>query len=164
GGTIASASVSASVNTNIDSASAYAVSLSYDHVDDKTKAFINGVDLGVTGGAAVKARNEVQVIGIGGAGSYTARATRVGGRIALNWLTAQTTAGIFGDTRRPTESFGGDVSISAIDDQTLWAFAVSVGVSGGSVGSGAGTAFTVGANILSSSSTVFGGPDTGEIR
>ncbi|WP_158271824.1 LEPR-XLL domain-containing protein, partial [Methylosinus sporium] len=155
GGTLASFSAAVSANTN-EQGDAFAGSVSVNRIVDTTKATIDGAKVSANGNAALTARDEAQLIAIGGGASYTAGAKGVGASLGFNQLSANTIAGVLGEKRRSALTLGGDLSILAIDDQTLWAFAVSLGIAtGGGVDSKA-VAFTLGINIISTDEKIFG--------
>ncbi|MBH5399906.1 LEPR-XLL domain-containing protein, partial [Bradyrhizobium sp. CNPSo 4010] len=162
GGTLATFSAAVAANTN-EQGNAYAGSISINRLVDTTKALIDGASVSANGNAVQRAKNEAHVIAIGGGGAGTAGAKGVGFSLAFNQLSASTTAGVDGTIRRAALNLGSTYSASAINDQQLWAFAVSVGVaSGGGLGSTA-AAFTLGINVISTDQKIFSRDNSAQI-
>ena len=154
GGTLATFAAAISANTNAANGNAVAASISIDRLVDTTETIIDGATLNVNNGSAdLNALNNAQVIAIAGAGAGTTSAKGVGISLAYNQLSGNTQSGILGTDRRGSVTLGGNLNVTSINDQTLWAFAVSIGVSTGQAGTA--VAFTVAVNIVSTSQTVF---------
>lgn len=154
-GTLAAFSAGVGANTNI-LGNSYAGSISVNRLVDDTKAVIDGARVVAAGNVRQDARNEAQIIAIGGGTSYTAGARGIGASLGFNQLSARTEAGVIGTARRASLDLGGSFSATAVNDQNLWAAAVSLGVATGGGLGGTGAAFTLGINIISTDEKVFG--------
>ncbi len=152
GGTLATFSAAVAANTNLAS-NAFSGSISVNRLVDTTDTLIDGVTLHATGSAALNALNNALVIAIGGGASYTAGAKGVGASLAFNQLSGDTESGVIGTKRSASVVLGGSLNATAINDQTLSALAVSLGISTGE--SGKAVAFTIAINVISTSQTIF---------
>lgn len=162
GGVLATLTAAISANMNTGQANAFAGSVSINRLVDKTRALIDGADVSnirESVDARIQAINEADVIAIGGGGAGTAGAKGIGASIGFNQLAAQTQAGVFGTVRRGSlvlgsnATTGNELAITAMNDQSLSAVAVSVGAATGANATGA--AFTIGINIVSTDERVF---------
>jgi hypothetical protein len=155
GGTLAVFTAGVAVNTN-EQGNAFAGSVSVNRLVDTTKAIIDGASVVATlGGAALSAKDDAQLVSIGGGVAVTSGAKGVGASIGFNQLSATTQAGILGTDRRASLHAVGDLSITALSSETIWAFAVSVGVANGGGLQSTAAAVTLAVNIISTSQSIF---------
>ena len=155
GGTLGTFSAAVAANTNT-MGNAYSGSASVNRLVDTTKTLIEGASLIAAGSTVMKALDEAQVIAIGGGASYTAGARGVGASLAYNQIDGDTESGVLGvQGRRASVDIGGSLSITAMNDQTLWAFAISLGIATGGGATSNAVAFTLGMNVISTSQTIF---------
>src|SRR5262249_14384989 len=131
GGSVDDFTAAVAVNTN-EKGNAGAASISVQRLVDTTKAMIDGADVTADlGSALLQAKDDTTFVSIGGGIAVTLGAVGVGASVGFNQISATTQAGILGTDRRASLNTFGDVNITALNSQTLWAFAVSVGVSTG---------------------------------
>jgi len=164
GGTLATFTAGVAVNTN-EQGNAFSGSVSVNRIVDTTKAIIDGASVVATlGSTALSAKDDAQLISIGGGVSVTSGAKGVGASIGFNQLSATTQAGIIGTNRRASLNAAGDFSVTALNSQTVWAFAVSVGVASGGGSDSTAAAVTVAINIISTAQTIFSRDNSAAVR
>ncbi|MCB1491701.1 MAG: hypothetical protein KDJ77_07865, partial [Rhodobiaceae bacterium] len=161
-GSLVTFTAGVAVNTN-EQGKSYAGSISINRLVDTTKAMVDGANLVAAGNVRQDARNEAQAIAIGGGVSYSKGAKGVGFSVGFNQLSAETNAGIIGTIRRASINAGAAYSVTALNDQKLWAFAVSLGIATGGGLDSSAVAFTLGINIVSTDETIFSRDNSSQI-
>jgi hypothetical protein len=139
---------------------AFSGSVSLNLMFDTTKAFISNATVGTVANKAksvsLSATDDPTLLAIGGAASFTTGLRGVAGSFGYNMITSTTEAGIFGasDTSRASVAATNDVIVSALNNDSITAIGVSAGITTGAQANAA-AAFTIGMNVLSTSSNVF---------
>src|SRR5262249_42621324 len=128
---VLAAAISANTNAQPD-ANAYSGSVTLNRVNDTTQALIDGAVVSGSGDAAMHAKNDAKFFSFAGGASYTGGAKGVGGSVGFNELSSDTAAGIEGTKRRGGLNVTDTITIDAINDETVGAIAVTLGIVAGS--------------------------------
>src|SRR5262249_7067388 len=110
-------SVSAAISANMNSANvgtgakAYSGSVSLNRLNDKARAIIDGVSILSGQDVGVHARDDAYVTSVGGGVAYSAGAVGFGGSIGVNYINADTQAGVTGERRRSLLTISGGLTV-----------------------------------------------------
>ncbi|MGD8843793.1 MAG: hypothetical protein PVJ83_10000, partial [Gammaproteobacteria bacterium] len=118
---------------------AVAGSVSVNRLVNATKAYLDGSSVDVGGDGTISATDESDIFAFGG-GIAISGSTGVGFSIGFNEITGDTLASI---NDAQSLKFGGDLSLTAMNDNALR----SIGISAGA-GRTTGVAFTIGINLI----------------
>ncbi len=104
---------------------AIAGSFSWNTVDSETTASIEDSSITGTGDVNVKAKNDVELMAIGGGAGLTNSGFGVGAGVGINEVTSDTTANVVGTTT--SINSGGNITVSSESDSSISAVGFSIG-------------------------------------
>ncbi len=152
-GTLVALTAAVAADTNANGKD-FAGSMSVNRILDTTNALIDSETVGNANGVALDAENDANMIAIGGGATFTRGGTGVGASIGFNQIAVPTEAGVLGSSATSRLQVG-SLTATAENNAIISAVGVSAGVATGSSSGGAGGAFTIGVNIISTANGIF---------